>query len=100
MVDKIDMSLDDIIKSSKGKRGTGRRGGRGGNRAGGQRRGGGSFRGTNRASTGGGGGVMRGRSRGGIARQNYTRVSKNNPDIYKYVFNRTIVLPIHKIFAY
>lgn len=72
MVDKIDMSLDDIIKSSKGKRGTGRRGGRGGNRAGGQQRRGGNFRrGTTRS---GPGGVMRGRSRGGISRPKFSRV--------------------------
>lgn len=71
MVDKIDMSLDDIIKSSKNKRGTARRG-RGVARQGGQRRGGGSFRGTNRSGTGGS--VMRGRNRGGITRSTFTRV--------------------------
>lgn len=79
MVDKIDMSLDDIIKSGKNKRGTGRRGGRGGSRAVGQQRRGGSFRGTNRS---GPGGVMRGRNRGGISRQKYSRVSNNTPQGY------------------
>ncbi|EFA09827.1 THO complex subunit 4 [Tribolium castaneum] len=66
MVDTIEMSLDEIIKS-KPRRG-GRRGGRGGTRGGGAPR-----RGTFRRA----GGVQRGRGRGGITRQ-YTRGDVNS----------------------
>lgn len=80
MVDKTDLSLDEIIKSTKGMH-VGRRGGSGGARRGGGGGGGrGSVRGGNaprRQSGGGSGsaGVMKGRNRGGgIAKPRYARV--------------------------
>ncbi|GLV32302.1 RNA and export factor binding protein 1 [Carabus blaptoides fortunei] len=98
MVDKIDMSLDDIIKSSKSKRGGVRRG-RGGTRAGGQRRGGASFRGNTRQNATGGG-VMRGRNRGGIARPAYTRGDVNSAwkhDLFEGYGARKTVAPARSL---
>ncbi|XP_014606184.1 PREDICTED: THO complex subunit 4-like [Polistes canadensis] len=75
MVDKIEMSLDDIIKQNKGTRARGGGGRRGRGVGGSPRRG---ARRTQRV--GGGGGVMRGRSRGGITRTSlpYTRGDVNS----------------------
>ncbi|KAK9729137.1 C-terminal duplication domain of Friend of PRMT1 [Popillia japonica] len=74
MVDKIEMSLDDIIKSNKSRRGGG--GKRGGSGRGGMRSGGGARRGSYRGQRSGV--VQRGRSRGGGIARPYTRGDVNS----------------------
>uniref|UniRef100_A0A182YNL2 Uncharacterized protein n=1 Tax=Anopheles stephensi TaxID=30069 RepID=A0A182YNL2_ANOST len=85
MVDKIEMSLDEIIKSQKSSRPRG--GGRSGGAGRGNRRAGASgsanarngFRaGQRNGGASGGGGVLKGRTRGGISRARYGRGDVNS----------------------
>lgn len=71
MADKIEMSLDEIIKSSK----IGFRGGRGGQR---NARGRGGFGGGNQRRPVSGGAVLKGRNRGAPQKQRFARVRRYN----------------------
>lgn len=71
MLDKIEMSLDDIIASNKKGKGGGFK--KSGGKIGGVGRPGG-FAGKSSPNKKFGGGIVKGRARGGITRSKYTRV--------------------------